>query len=68
MSGDTSSGLRFVVVLGDGETWGEIDGASVLVLSPEQVDDLETGRVRVRDVRPLAELGFRDWTGHGGDA
>ena len=59
-------GVRVLLVLGDGETWGDISGASVLVVTAGDADRLESGDLRLRDVRPVAEIGLDDCPLNGG--
>lgn len=46
----------------DIETWSEIDGASICVISVEEYKALADGLIETSDLKPMLELGLRDYT------
>jgi hypothetical protein len=50
-----------IVVLSDGETWSTIGEVSLCVISRSELDKLESGEVRVRDLKPRLELTVREF-------
>jgi len=52
---------RTIIVLSDGETWNEIDGCSICMITEEQFDDLSDDRIDVQDLTPLAEIGLKHY-------
>ena len=57
---DMPSTLVPLLVLDDGETYCPIDGCSVILVTNEQYGSLCDETVRIRDIRPAAEILLRD--------
>lgn len=51
-----------IVVNSDGETWSRVDGSSICILIQEDMLNLEKGKVKVTQLRPIMELGIRNIT------
>jgi len=51
-----------IVVNSDGETWSRVDGSSICILIQEDMLDLEKGKVKATQLRPIMELGIRNIT------
>lgn len=49
-------GTVTIVVLGDGETWHEIEGCSIRVVEPQDIDALMDGSKRVDDIVPIVHI------------
>lgn len=52
---------KTIIVLSDGETWSEIYGCSICVITEEQFDDLCADRIGAQDFTPLAEIGLKHY-------
>ena len=52
---------RTIIVLSDEETWNEIDGCSICIVTEEQFNELADDRIDVRDLTPLAEIGLKHY-------
>ncbi len=48
-----------IVVLSDGRTWSTIGGASICVITQEELDDLEAERIRCWELNPIFEAGLK---------
>lgn len=46
----------------DGETWGGVDGASICIISVEEYEALSDGIIDASDLKPMFEMGLRDYT------
>jgi hypothetical protein len=51
-----------IIVNSDGETWSRVDGCSICVLTQEEMLDLENGKLKATQLRPIMELGIRNIT------
>lgn len=51
-----------ILVLNDGETWSEIDGASICIITEDQYNDLIDGKEDASSINPIFEMGLRDYT------
>ena len=51
-----------ILVMADGETWDTIEGASICIISEEDLDRLDEGDIDVKDLQPIFEIGLRDYT------
>jgi hypothetical protein len=49
----------------DGETWGGVDGASICIISVEEYEALSDGIIDASDLKPMFEMGLRDYTRDG---
>lgn len=49
-----------LIVLNDGETFGGLDGASIILLTPEQHQKLHDGNTEIGEIEPVAELLLQD--------
>lgn len=54
------SDLVSILVLDDGETYSSLDGCSIIFVTNEQHDQLIDGEVRIRDIKPVKEILFRE--------
>ena len=55
--------MKTIIVMNDGETWGGVDGVSILTISEEDHDALCTGEKTPGDVTPIgAEIGLNIFT------
>ena len=50
-----------IVVLDDGETYSGVDGASICLISDEDMKKLWEGE-SLKDIKPVFEMGLKDWT------
>jgi hypothetical protein len=53
---------RAIVVLGDGETWSMVEGASICIISDDELQALCDGDIDPRDLQPMVELLIKDFT------
>lgn len=51
-----------VIVLSDGDTYGELDGASICVFDDKTMQEIMEGRERMIDANPILEFGLKDWS------
>ena len=51
-----------IVVNSDGETWSRVDGSSICVLTQEDMLNLEKGKLKPTQLRPIVELGIQNLT------
>ena len=51
-----------ILITDDGETWGGVDGASICLISREEYESLADGIIDTGDLKPILELGLRDYT------
>jgi len=51
-----------ILVLNDGETWSEVDGASICIINRNSYNDLCDGEVDAASITPIFEMGLRDYT------
>lgn len=51
-----------IVVLSDGETWSTVDGSCICIISDDELKSLIEGEISTHDLRPIVELGLRDYT------
>jgi hypothetical protein len=54
-----------ILVMDDGETWGGVDGASICIISVEEYEALSDGIIDVSWLKPMFEMGLRDYTRDG---
>ena len=53
-----------ILVLDDGETWSGVDGATICIISDEDLERLNIDEMSVSELAPIFELGLRDYTPH----
>ena len=58
----TATETYAILVLNDGETWSEIDGASICIINRKTYNDLCDGIEEAHTINPMFELGLRDYT------
>lgn len=51
-----------VIVLSDGETWETVGGQSICIIDEEQMNALANDEISARDLKPMVELGLKDYT------
>jgi hypothetical protein len=51
-----------ILVMDDGETWGGVDGSSICIISVEEYEALSDGIIDASDLKPMFEMGLRDYT------
>jgi hypothetical protein len=51
-----------ILINDDGETWSGVDGASICLISDKQHQELIEGTISTGDLKPIFELGLRDYT------
>lgn len=51
-----------ILVMDDGETWGGVEGASICLITEEDLERLTEGDLDVKDLRPIFEMGLADYT------
>lgn len=51
-----------ILVMGDGETWDTLEGASICIITEEDLERLDSGDLDAKDLRPIFELGLCDYT------
>ena len=51
-----------ILVLNDGETWSEIDGASICIIDRNTFNSLLNGTEEANTINPIFEMGLRDYT------
>tara|TARA_A100001201_G_scaffold100472_1_gene86396 strand:+ start:403 stop:606 length:204 start_codon:yes stop_codon:yes gene_type:complete len=51
-----------ILFLNDGETWSGVDGASICLITEDQMNDLIDETTQPEDITPIFELGLRDYT------
>ena len=51
-----------ILVMDDGETWGGVEGASICLITEEDLERLTEGDLDVKDIRPIFEMGLADYT------
>ena len=51
-----------ILAMADGETWGDVEGASVCLITEEDLERLIEGDLDVEDLRPIFEMGLADYT------
>jgi len=51
-----------ILFLNDGETWSSVDGASICLITEDQMNDLIDETTSPEDITPIFELGLRDYT------
>ena len=51
-----------ILINDDGETWGGVDGASICLISREEYEALADGIIDTGELKPILELGLRDYT------
>lgn len=51
-----------ILVMDDGETWGGVEGASICLITEEDLERLTEGDLDVKDIRPIFEMGLTDYT------
>ena len=51
-----------ILVLDDGETWSGVDGATICIISDEDLERLNFDEMPVSELAPIFELGLRDYT------
>ena len=51
-----------ILVMDDGETWGGVEGASICLITEEDLERLTEGDLDVNDLRPIFEMGLADYT------
>lgn len=54
-----------ILVMDDGETWGGVDGSSICIISVEEYEALSDGIIDASDLKPMFEMGLRDYTRDG---
>ena len=54
--------LHAILVLSDGETWSEVEGASICIITEEDLERLQEGTLGGEDIRPIFEMGLADYT------
>ena len=50
-----------ILVLDDGVTWSPADGASICLITENEMKDLEEGNSLVSNLNPIMEIGLKDW-------
>ena len=58
----TATETYAILVLNDGETWSEIDGASICIIDRRTYNDLCDGSEEPHTINPMFEMGLRDYT------
>ena len=58
----TATETYAILVLNDGETWSEIDGASICIINRNDYNRLLDGTEEAHTINPMFELGLRDYT------
>lgn len=48
--------LHTILVAFDGDTWGDVDGASICIITDEDRKRLESGEITPGDLKPLTEI------------
>jgi hypothetical protein len=56
-----------IIIHADGETWTTINGPSICVITDKEFDDLCEGRIDAKDLRPVMEIGLKDFTPYNKD-
>lgn len=51
-----------IIVNSDGETWASVGGCSICILTQEDMLNLEKGKFKVTQLRPIMELGISNIT------
>jgi len=51
-----------ILINDDGETWCGVDGTSICLISREEYEALADGIIDTGDLKPILELGLRDYT------
>ena len=51
-----------ILVLDDGETWGGVEGASICIITDEDLERLQEGEIDAEDLRPIFEMVLADHT------
>ena len=51
-----------ILVMDDGETWGGVEGASICLITEEDLERLTEGDLDAKDLRPIFEMGLADYT------
>ena len=51
-----------ILVMDDGETWGGVEGASICLITEEDLERLTEGDLDVNDLHPIFEMGLADYT------
>lgn len=54
--------LHAILVLSDGETWSEVEGASICIITEDDLERLQEGTLGGEDIRPIFEMGLADYT------
>ena len=54
--------IHAILVLSDGETWSEVEGASICIITEEDLERLQEGTLGGEDIRPIFEMGLADYT------
>jgi hypothetical protein len=49
-----------ILVLNDGETYSGLDGCRILVLTDEDLDNLELGKITVSETSPITTIKLSD--------
>ena len=58
----TATETYAILVLNDGETWSEIDGASICIIDRKTYNRLCDGTEEPHTINPMFEMGLRDYT------
>ena len=51
-----------IIVNSDGETWSSVGGCHICILTQEDMLNLEKGKFKVSQLRPIMELGISNIT------
>ena len=51
-----------ILVMADGETWDTLEGASICLITEEDLERLGSGEIDAKDLRPIFEMGLEDYT------